>query len=303
MREITGMLLFSQTEQRRSSTQRKPLQPPANPLPVGRVRKDGEEAEIRYDTKSGNYLFRWKGTDGRPKQAIYTPPWRVLVVVIAEVQHAPQQTFLYRYTVQVLPDSPQSLRAFTLLTDAPVQAVRVVQAPRGPVSTVVGTYPKHRCPIVEFGFMQSLRPSERCQVEFRSLLPPGINSCYALGEAPLMRVPEELPSVLEALLPRPGADEARGLTIVPVQLPSIERLVQDWQVALAEGWVERRVWREVANRLQQLLAQLRRGQRDTAKQIGTGLHHWLLARREACLPEAFALISETLPFVLAHSKS
>jgi len=295
--------MFSQTEQRRKLPQRKPLQPPPKPLPIGRVQQDGEEGEIRYDTKSGNYLFRWKGMDGRLKQAVYTPPWRVRVVVIATVKRISQQTFLYRYTVQVMRDSPQSLSSFTLLTDAPVQAVRVVQVPRDHVSIAVGTYPKHARPMVEFGFVQPLRPSERCQVEFRSSLPPCIGNCYALGDAPLMRVPEELPGVLEQLLPRPGAAEVCGLTIVPGQLPSLQRLVQDWQVALTEGWVEPRVGREVAIRLQQLVAQQRQGRDKAAEQMSTGLHRWLLARREACLPEAFALISVTLPFVLEHSQS
>jgi hypothetical protein len=294
--------MFSQTEQRRKFPQRKPLQPPHKPLPIGRVRKDGEEGEIRYDTKSGNYLFRWKGMDGRLKQAIYTPPWRVRVVVIASVQRTPQKTFLYRYTVQVLRDSPQSLSSFTLLTDAPVEAVRVVPKPRGSVLISVGAYPKHSRPMIEFGFERPLKPSGQCQVEFHSSLPPSVGSCYATGDVPLMRVPEELPGVLEQLLPRPGADEVRGVTIVPMQRPSLERLVQDWQVALTEGWVEPRVGREVAIRLQQLAAQRRQGEGKAAEQMGADLQRWLSARREACLPEAYALISETLPFVLEHSQ-
>ncbi len=283
-----------------SGIRRKPLQPPQKPIPIGRVQAEGEAGDIRYDSKSVTYIFRWQGADGRLKQAVYTPPWRVRVIVAATVQRTRQDLFLYRYTVQVLPNSPQSLWMFTLLVDAPVQAVRGVQVPRGRVSITMGTYPKYRRPMVEFRFEPSLQPSQHCQVEFLSQLPPGIGPCYARGESPLMRVPEELPGVLQNLIPRPGQDEARGITVVPVPKPTIEQLIQDWQTVLTEGWVEQRVGREVANRLQQLMQQVRSGDSGSARQRGEELRRWLLTQQKACLPEAVALISETLLFLLGN---
>ncbi len=272
---------------------RKPLRKPDVLIQTGPANNIGR---VDYDPRTGDYIFQWQGLDGKPKRAVYVPPWKAIVTVTAEVRPQEEGGFHYSYVVENAPKSPQAVELFYIEMSRAPQKVRVPDKWRfrGVNETVVGK-------LGQFSTYDApLKPGSSLKFEFLSPFPPGTVKCYASGDTPMMRVPEELPGELEDRLPKGGmaGSYLRGLTLAPIENPSFARLVSDWNSGVKEGWVREewvsnQVTQDLKNVLQ--LVEVRR-YRQVAEKVSEIIR---FARQNQKLlePEAQALLVITLPYL------
>lgn len=303
MRAITGMLvfdgriiflaiilmIFNLTLQ--AFAQRRPLSPPKLRIKTGQVDEIGR---IDFDPKTGNYIFTWKGLDGKPKRAIYVPPWKASLTVIAKVKFQPPNNFIYNYNLINSPKSLQSIIGFNLAMSESPKYVRVTKGWKffGVNLTAYGKFADFS------GVEKPMKPGQSIAFEIASSHPPAVVTCYAFTDAPIMRVPEEMPGELEERLPRGFEGLLRGKTVGPFKGLNFNKLLSDWQIAIQEGWVKEK---KFANRVRSILKQIMLWERQ--KQFGKireavgELVNFAQKNHKYMEPEAQALLLISLPHV------
>ncbi len=275
-----------------SYAQRRPLSKPNFRIRTGQVDNIGR---IDYDPKTGNYIFQWKGMDRKMKEAVYVPRWKAILTIIATVQSQPNG-FRYTYVLINAPKSPQAINGFGLVISEELKQVRVSLGWRfrGIVKTTIGK-------LADFFYEElPLKPGSSLRIEFLSPYPPSIIKCYASGDVPIMRVPEEMPGELEDRLPR-GIEETelRGWTVGPVAKVSFSRLLSDWQVAIKEGWVkDEKVAGRVAQDLRQILLMVNQKRYEQVQRKAKALIQFTKQNQKLLEPEAQALVFFTLPYLI-----
>jgi hypothetical protein len=271
---------------------RQPLRKPEFRIKTGQVDDIGR---IDYDTKTGDYIFRWKGLDGTEKRAIFIPEWKAKLTVTATV-HKTQKGFRYTYVLTNAPKSPQAVVLFELAMTQEPEDVRVSHGWKfwGVSETVVGK-------LASFSTYKGLplKPGQSLKIEFFSRFPPGVVKCYAAGDAPIMKVPEEMPGELQDRLPKGIAQSYLwGWTIGPIERVSLPRLFTDWQIAIKEGWVkDEKVARQITKELRQILQMVRQKRSEEVQKRVRTLVQFVRQNRKLFEPEAQALLILTLPYL------
>ena len=303
---ITGMsrsnilLLVLLTLSSLAFAQRRPLRKPDFRIKTGQVDNIGR---INYDPKTGDYILQWIGLDGKPKRATYVPSWKAILTVTATVR--PQgEGFHYVYILSNAPNSPQAVDGFSLKISLQPSKVRVSNNWEfwGIEGSMVGKLARFSA----HGRLSSspLKPGSSLRIEFSSPFPPGVVKCYASGDAPLMRVPEELPQELEDRLPKGMVQEYLfGFTIAPTEKPSLQPLVSDWEISVKEGWVkDEQVGRRLSHELQRILRLVYQKRCREAQGKVNQVIRFAQHNRKLLEPEAQALIFLTLPYLMKRQQ-
>ena len=259
-----GTLACSQVQQAQTKVQRMPLEKqqreyksPVNyaPRELGYDPKTGKPIAYDHkprvellDAKSGKYLLKWIGYDGKEKTVVFQRGDAVDVVVSASVPETSQGQYLYTYQVANLLSSGTYLSDFILQNYAKdtrpyeVNGVRTTLAdlrlldsfrnlPRdgssrqvggiliGQMSNLIEQFSKGSW--INFGLLSTYKPQispgKIFEVKITSTSPPGIVECRVTGgQLTLQGVDEDMPAVLEDMLP--GYEQLpRGYTIGPVE--------------------------------------------------------------------------------------
>ena len=281
----------SQTEKAQSRAQRVPLEKrqwelktPANyaPRELGYDRKTGKPITYDHkprvellDAKSGKYLLKWIGYDGKEKSVVFQRADAVDIVVSADVLEAPQGQYLYAYQAANLSSSGTYLSDFILQNYAKgsrpyeVNGVRTTLADLrllddfrnlardgssrqvggiviGQMSNLSEQFSKGSW--IDFGILSTytpqITPGKTFQVKLVSSAPPGVVECRVTGgELTLKGVDEDMPAVLEDMLP--GYERyPHGYTIGPVDylkhLPQSDKakyLLDRLPIFRKVGWI------------------------------------------------------------------
>lgn len=283
-----ALTIFGLTSQ--AFAQRRPLSPPKLSIKTGQVGKIGR---IDFDPKTGNYIFTWKGFDGKTKRAVYVPPWKATLTVIAKVKFQPTDNFVYTYTLINSPKSQQSIIGFWLAMSESPKYVRVPKGWKffGINLTVFGKFADFS------GVEKPIKPGQSIAFELASSYPPGVVTCYADTDAPIMRVPEEMPGELEERLVPGSEKRLGGKTVGPYRDLTSTKLLSDWQVAIQEGWVKEK---KFAHRVQSILRQIILWERQKRTKEIKGAVSKLMNLAQENLkhmePEAQALLLISLPY-------
>ncbi len=306
MRRITGtcassaaiafllavMLIATSSAQ---ADQRRLLQPGAT-IRTGKVNGVGR---IEYIRRTGEYRFIWKGFDGRLVEATYIPEWRAKVTLTASAEALPDGTWRYTYTLHNLPSSPQSVTAVYITSDVAPLRVLVERGWRfvGWKETYKGTA---LCLEVDPAAQpySPLAPGQQLQWHVISGHPPAVGTCFVTTDAPIMRVPEEMPSALADQLP-PGLDAGlRGETLSPRQSLSAETFLMHWRTAVKAGWVrDRRLASLLTTQVEQAVKALQRGDNGQAQRVLAAIQQLASEHRAQLEPEAEVLLLQSLPVV------
>jgi len=274
---------------------RRPLSKPGFRIRIGQVDNIGR---VDYDPKTGNYIFRWKGMDGKIKEAVYVPNWKAKVTVIATVLKS-HKGFRYVYVLKNEPNSPQAIDSFLIMMVKKPEQVSVSHKWRfwGIEETMVG---KAATFSIGTPDARPLPPGASLRVEFSSHLPPGVTKCYVNGYAPIMRVPEEMPWELEDLLPKGMAQSyLHGWTVAPVENVSFKKLLSDWQIAAKEGWVrEGKVAGQIMQALRQISLMVNQKRYEQVQNKVKTLLQFAQKNQKLLEPEAQALLFFTLPYLV-----
>jgi hypothetical protein len=144
-----------------------------------------------------------------------------------------------------------------------------------------------------------IRPGQSVSLEIVSSYPPGVATCYAFTDAPIMRVPEEMPGELAERLPPGSKERLSGKTIAPQKNLTFTKLLSDWQVAIREGWVkDKKFAQEVQSTLRQIILWERQKQIGKVKEAVSKLMHLSQKNLKHMEPEAQALLLISLPHLV-----
>lgn len=311
MKAITGMyafsllvvasLMMSQPAQNLGAEKRRLLHPSAT-IRTGAVDSIGR---IEYVPQTGNYRFTWRGYDGRLVQATYVPGWKARVTLIASAERLQDGTWCYTYTLCNLSDSPQQVTAVHVTTDA--QPLRALVQKGWRFSGVLET---HKGNAFEFCVDPGSDPhsplaaGQQLCLQVFSKDPPAVGICFVSTDAPIMRVPEEMPGELEARLPLGLDGGLRGYTLSPSRRLSAESFMEHWRTAVKAGWViDKRLVNRLTAQVEQTVKALRRGDRLGAQSALAGVQQLVLQHSQKIEPEAQALLTQSLPYLARRGQS
>lgn len=194
------------------------------------------EAAIDFDPKSGNYIYRWRGSDGRPVVAIFEPATKVDVVVKAYAE-IDSITRRYRYSYEVFnkETSVQDISSFSVEYGGAIQDIKAPKGwwglsyhPQHPTWVWAATEMDEKAPPppspggIPIPWAR-IKPGMSLKgFSFESSNPPGIVKCYSQGFTQPIRVPEEMPEELANTLPIGYPQNCVwGKTIGPVEEPKV----------------------------------------------------------------------------------
>lgn len=325
---LSNLLLLATTP---LSAERKPLprptlkkikhQPTGTNLRYNPKTKQSEEYELAgkiiYDEKTGNFLLRWTGMDGRRKTIVYEPATRLDAVIAARVDHDPKgNVYRYSYLLSNLPTSERKLQSFYLETQALIDNVKAPDATWGH-STALTDYLRQQFQ-VEAGWTWSqtrhgrvgLLPGEKAVgFSYLSLGLPGVVKCYVRHHAYLKGVGEGMPEELNAALDPLAWKIPQGVTVGPVAPPEIihpatfaRKLIEMLDVSIEQGWIESpSVAQEMRTLLGNAAAAFDRGELERASDLLESLLKRVEEENEqTLLSEAYALLKFNVEFLLAH---
>lgn len=169
------------------------------------------------DEKAGKYTFKWIGYDGKEKTVIFQRGDVLDVVVSASVTKASSQRYIYSYELRNLPSSATYLKRFLVqnfaLDTKPVEGGAFLALE---VSNAIYQFKEgHWLAFSDVSDHVQINPGQTVIVQLTSSAPPGIVECRASIETAMTAADEEMPSVLENLLPG-YEDFPKGYTIGPV---------------------------------------------------------------------------------------
>jgi hypothetical protein len=169
------------------------------------------------DARSGKYVFKWVGYDGKEKVVEYQRADAIDAVVSASVSRTAAGRYLYTYRISNLASSPTYLSSFT------VQNFAIDARPLKAGGVYVGTMSSQIHVFAEgtwFRFADSylgdkVTPGTEVELRVESSAPPGLVGCrVTAGDLTLKGVGEHMPSELEEVIP--GYEEwPLGYTIGP----------------------------------------------------------------------------------------
>lgn len=231
---------------------------------------------VRFDPKTSNYIFSWKGYDGTRKSVIFEPATKIDVIVKVKIEST-NRGYKYEYKVVNLKTSLQDIRTFAVEYGAPV--VRA-SSPDGWLSRsfvqkpVWGWLGKQKL---------TIKPGDSfADFTFQSKGLPGIVKCYAQGYTKIMEFPEEKPSEIGKSIPKHFENMVSGKTIGPVSVSkdfnplifanNLSSLVQE---SFSLGWIDDE---EVVRSLEEKL-------KEASFNIGLGLNRTLRAIRFILTPK------------------
>jgi hypothetical protein len=252
----------SQVQQAQTKAQRVPLEKhqreyraPINyaPREIGYDRKTGKPVTYDHkprfellDAKTGKYLLKWIGYDGKEKTVTFQRADAIEIIVSAKTAQTSDGRYLYSYDLQNLQTSGTYLSGFTVQNFS--SDPTVVNGRGGYIGRMSGTIPQFKeGNWTFFGatyFEQEVPPGRGISVSISSTAPPGLVSCRVTGgQLALSGSDEDMPTVLEDMLP--GYDEwPSGYTIGPVEslrgLSSSERakyLLERLPIFKKAGWI------------------------------------------------------------------
>lgn len=201
----------------------------------GRVPFDPRPRIEVVDAVTGQYALKWVGYDGVDKEIRYQRPDMVDVVVRATVTRS-QLTYRYRYEVESLPSSSQTLAGFAVQTfSADVLPTRTsgVFVGRMPAFPANGNW--WRFALLSGGSSR-IGPGRRATFQLDSASAPGLVECVVHGALGLMGVGEPMPNELESALPGYEA-WPRGVTVGPVS--SLSSLSEAQKAERLASWLPR----------------------------------------------------------------
>jgi hypothetical protein len=272
------------------------------------------DGEIIYEEKTGNFLLRWTGMDGRRKTVVYTPATRLDAVISATVEYAAEQSaYQYSYLLSNLPTSQRKLQSFYLETQAPVERVEAPDESWG-YSTALTDYLQEQFE-VKAGWTWSqtrqgrvgLSPGESVAgFSFVSSGLPAVMKCYVRHHAYMKgtgeEVPEELMSALDPLawkIPQ-GVTVGPALPPEPFQPAAFARRIRNMvDISAQQGWIESP---GLKREFDHMLAQVEDALAKQEKARTSSLLRSLLTRVEAengktLLSEAYALLRFNLEYL------
>src|SRR6266496_3288589 len=252
----------SETQQAQTRTQRVPLEKqqreyksPVNyaPREIGYDRKTGKPITYDHkprfellDAKTGKYLLKWIGYDGKEKTVTFQRADAIDLIVSGTTSQPSDGRYLYSYDLQNMQTSGTYLSGFTVQNFS--SDTTVVNGRGGYLGRMSGTIPQFKeGNWTFFGatyFEQEVPPGRGITVSISSIAPPGLVSCRVTGgQLALSGSDEDMPAVLEEMLP--GYDEwPSGYTIGPVEslkgLSSAERakyLLERMPIFKKAGWI------------------------------------------------------------------
>jgi hypothetical protein len=210
------------------------------------------------DAKSGKYVFKWIGYDGKEKVIEYQRADAIDAVVSASVSRTPTGEYLYTYRVSNLPSSPTYLSSFTVQNFAedakPIKGEGVYV---GTMSNQIQVFSEGTWIRFADSYLgDAITPGKEVELRVVSSAPPGLVGCrVTAGNLTLKGAGEHMPTELEDAMP--GYEEwPSGFTIGPVrrapalsagersqhllgQLAQFEKL--GWMTAGARQWYEERL--------------------------------------------------------------
>lgn len=271
----------------------RPLLKPLQTVRVGKVDNIGA---VRYLPKTGDYLFEWTGFRGNKVRAVYVPCSKVRVSVVSSVERAETGEWLYTYRFHHLKESPLRLSWVLLMMDEEPSRVWVSGGMGfdGIKETYLGR-------AASFSAHPGVAPDTVVTIRLLSAHPPLLSRCYVRGDAPLMRVPEEMPTELADLLPPGLNDSVGGHILAPVSSPTPQRLLADWRIVTQEGWVrDERLAMELTGYVQQVVRWLEAGRSGAEPEAIQAIADRVQKQGHLLEPEAQALLRWTIPALLGR---
>jgi hypothetical protein len=306
MRAITGICVFSLVvmscvTMAQPATESNPLVKrllkPAGVIRTGNVDNVGQ---VRHLKDTGDYLFVWKGLDGRTIQATYVPQWKAQVTLLVSVRRESDNTWRYLYTLRNLPRSPLQVTAVYMLTN--VQPLRVWVEKGWRFVGVVNTYKGKAHEFAENPLVEPsspLKPGAELRFQVLSEYPPAVTDCFVTTDAPIIRVPEEMPTALADRLPRGFEGGLHGYTLAPTDSLTPERFLAQWRVAIRVGWVtDTPLARQLTEQVEGAVKSVQRGDRSAARDALAAIQKLVGQHQKHIEPEAQALLLESLPYLL-----
>ncbi|GIV20195.1 MAG: hypothetical protein KatS3mg023_1946 [Armatimonadota bacterium] len=312
MKAITGMYVFSaivivslanSQPTADVNVDLKRLLQPASTIRTGVVDRVGR---IDYVAQTGEYRITWRGNDGRLLQTTYTPEWRAKVTLIASVERLQDSTWRYTYTIHNLPRSPHNIVAIYVTTDD-AEPVRTL-AQKGWRFT--GVPQTHKGQAFSFCVDPASEPyaplaaGQQVCFQLISKHPPAVGTCFVSSDAPLIRVPEEMPSVLADRLPLGLDGGLRGYTLSPSRRLSAESFRTHWRAAIDAGWVgDKQLASRLTMYVERTVAALQSGHRLRAQNALATIQQLALEYNEKLEPEAKVLLLQSLPYLVHRAGS
>ena len=292
---IVASLAMSQPARNLQAEKRRLLQPAAT-IRTGAIDSIGR---IEYAPQTGSYRFTWRGYDGRLVHATYVPEWTARVTLIASAERLQDGTWCYTYTLHNLSDSPHRVTVAHVTTDA--QPLRAIVQKGWRFSGVVET---HKGNALQFCVdpgsdpYSPLAAGQQLRLQVYSKDPPAVGICFVGTDAPIMRVPEEMPGDMEARLPLGLDGGLRGYTLSPSQRLSAESFMEHWRTAVKAGWVtDKRLVNRLTVQVERTVKALRRGDRLGAQSALAGVQQLVLQHSQKIEPEAQALLMQSLAYL------
>jgi len=306
MRAITGICVFSLVVMSCVTMAQRATEsnPPAKRLlkPAGAIRTGNVDnvGQVRYLKDTGDYLFVWKGLDGRTLQATYVPEWKAQVTLLVSVRRESDNSWRYLYTLRNLPRSPLKVTAVYMLTN--VQPLRVWVEKGWRFVGVVDTYKGKAHEFAEnplVGPSSALEPGGELRFQVLSEYPPAVVDCYVSTDAPIIRVPEEMPTVLADQLPHGFEGGLHGCTLAPTDSLTAQRFLEHWRIAIRVGWVtDKPLARQLTEHVEEAVRAVRRGNRSAAREVLAAIQKLVGQHQKHIEPEAQALLLESLPYIV-----
>lgn len=272
------------------------------------------DGDITYEEKTGNFLLRWTGADGRRKTVVYAPATRLNAQVAARVEYLPDlRGYRYLYQVSNLPTSQRKLHTFYVEAQAPVEKVGAPDDSWG-YSRPLTDYLQAQLE-VKAGWAWSqtregregLTPGENAAgFSFVSAGLPAVMKCYIRHHAYMKGVGEELPEELHAAIDRVAWKIPSGVTVGPATPPEpfhpavfVRRILEMVDVSAKQGWIESP---KVKLEFQAMLAQAEEALVRKENARASVLLRRLLGRVEAekgktLLSEAYALLKFNVQYL------
>lgn len=266
---LGGGLCFWAATKTDQKIKREPLQKSGAPLKAPAVYEKRERVESEkqvtfdpkprvqvVDEKAGKYEFRWIGYDGKEKVVAYQRPDAIDVIVSGSVENSSDGSYIYSYTIDILPSSATYLYSFGLqnfsddtrpveINDKPTTLadLRILKnfrqlpddgKPRnfettiliGEMSNAIHRFKEGNW--IAFGilpdFETQVMPGSRLRVKLVSNAVPGLVACSAVaGPRTMKGAGEHMPAELEEAIPGYEAWPS-GYTVGPVSsLDSLSR--------------------------------------------------------------------------------
>lgn len=229
-------------------------------------------------------------------RAVYVPKSKVRVSVVSSVERAETGKWLYTYRFHHLKESPLRLEWVFIMMDEEPSQVWVNKGLR-----FDGIQKTHLGRAASFSAYPGVAPDTVVTIRLLSPHPTLLSRCYVMGDAPPMRVPEEMPWALDELRPPGLSDSVGGYVLVPVSSPTPQRLLADWRIVTQEGWVrDKRLAVELTGYVQQVVRWLSAGRPGAEPEAIQAIADRVQKQGHLLGSEAQALLRWTLPAVLGR---